>query len=293
MSRKRKRIPENDDLESLPTSGTLSQVEDLIKQHELETSSKYICKKKDKDFGKEIMEMDLQARAVRFCDTQENACPPIPFDGIPFIIIGKKILECHQGIDRDLKYKEKKKLERELLHKDDINFKKRKTRHLETKKKSCPAFIKIRHIVKFPDFMVNKDCKKRERMTISTQIKEQLSQPTIKMQHQFIILLPDENDHKNHFKGEALHPEPIEKDVVELPIPSKSSLEIASSTTYEICNQIMSYTNTCNDINVILKLNQELKNSLEFLTMSLDQIDHFIIEDNQFSYIGSTNAIQS
>ncbi|XP_050408943.1 uncharacterized protein LOC126823910 [Patella vulgata] len=283
------RLPENDDLESV-TGGTLAQIEELIKKHELETLSKYVCKKKDKDFGKEILEMDLQTRAVRFCDTQENACPAIPFDGIPFIIIGRKILECHQGVDRDLKLKEKRRLERELLSEDDNSFKKRKRRHQETKKKSCPAFIKIRHIVKFPDYMVKEDCKKREKMRISTQIKEQLSQHTIKMQHQFIILLPTEEDHQNHFKGEALQLEPIEIDVSKLPVPTKSTLEIASSTTSDICNQIMSYSHACNDINVLLKLNQELKSSLEFLTMSLDQIDHFIIEDNQFTYIGSTNA---
>jgi hypothetical protein len=31
----------------------------------------------------------------------------IPCDGIPFVVVGRKLLECHQGIDRDGHRKEK------------------------------------------------------------------------------------------------------------------------------------------------------------------------------------------
>lgn len=37
---------------------------------------------------------------IRLTDTQTNAEPYIENDGVPFIIMGKKMMECHQGFDR-------------------------------------------------------------------------------------------------------------------------------------------------------------------------------------------------
>ena len=45
---------------------------------------------------------------VRIWDTQNNADPYIRYDGTPFIIMGKRVLECHQGFDRDSKTNQKK-----------------------------------------------------------------------------------------------------------------------------------------------------------------------------------------
>lgn len=47
---------------------------------------------------------------IRYNDTQKDAVPPIPYDGVPFIIRGKKTLECHQGKDRSKKKKERAQL---------------------------------------------------------------------------------------------------------------------------------------------------------------------------------------
>jgi hypothetical protein len=38
---------------------------------------------------------------------QPDSFPIIPCDGIPFVVVGRKLLECHQGIDRDGHRKEK------------------------------------------------------------------------------------------------------------------------------------------------------------------------------------------
>ena len=51
----------------------------------------------------------LLSSEVRFNDTQTNARPYIPYDGIPFVIIGKKVLDCHHGRDRHVKEKEQRK----------------------------------------------------------------------------------------------------------------------------------------------------------------------------------------
>ena len=47
-------------------------------------------------------------RRFRFCDPLQTSEPHINFDGIPFLILGKKIMECHQGPYRDLEHTKKK-----------------------------------------------------------------------------------------------------------------------------------------------------------------------------------------
>lgn len=55
---------------------------------------------------------------IRFLDSQPNAEPHIDYDGIPFIIMGKKVLECHQGCDRDNKNNRKK---RQIKAREDVS----------------------------------------------------------------------------------------------------------------------------------------------------------------------------
>ena len=50
---------------------------------------------------------DVKALEIRFHDTQKNASPYIPYDGVPYCILGKKMLECHHGYDRDVAKKKK------------------------------------------------------------------------------------------------------------------------------------------------------------------------------------------
>lgn len=49
---------------------------------------------------------------IRYEDPQKGTCPAIPSDGIPFTIMGRKILECHQGKDRKKKSKERATVQR-------------------------------------------------------------------------------------------------------------------------------------------------------------------------------------
>jgi hypothetical protein len=41
-----------------------------------------------------------------------DSFPIIPCDRIPFVVVGRKLLECHQGIDRDGHRKEKRRNEK-------------------------------------------------------------------------------------------------------------------------------------------------------------------------------------
>lgn len=49
---------------------------------------------------------------VRWVDTQGNAIPTIPFDRLPFIIMGKKKWDCHHGKQRNRSNIQKNKQKR-------------------------------------------------------------------------------------------------------------------------------------------------------------------------------------
>ena len=57
-------------------------------------------------------------RRFRFCDPLQTSEPHINYDGFPFLILWKKIMECHQGPYKDLAHgthqKEKAELYRNM-----------------------------------------------------------------------------------------------------------------------------------------------------------------------------------
>ena len=57
--------------------------------------------------------MSVLVEKVRFRDPEPESVPIIPCDGIPFVMVGRKLLECHQGIDRDGHRKEKRRNEKQ------------------------------------------------------------------------------------------------------------------------------------------------------------------------------------
>ncbi|KAK6179178.1 hypothetical protein SNE40_011597 [Patella caerulea] len=182
---------------------SLDEVDHIIKHYEVNTSSKFITKKKEKCFGNENIVDDMEKQMIRFEDTQPNAVPKIIYDGIPFVIAGKKIMECHLGIDRDKRKKEYRRQKIEDLCNKDHSSANKKRKVQDSKKKMCPVQIKIRHIVKFPDFKLSKNTK-RSRDNLSRDVRSVIGSNflTTKIEHQYIIFLPPEDDHRNHFKGE-------------------------------------------------------------------------------------------
>ncbi|KAK3107040.1 hypothetical protein FSP39_005752 [Pinctada imbricata] len=62
-------------------------------------------KKKDSENKKKPAVESLE---IRFYDTQKTASPNRTYDGVPFSILGKRMLECHHGYDRDLAKKKKR-----------------------------------------------------------------------------------------------------------------------------------------------------------------------------------------
>uniref|UniRef100_UPI0035901FFE uncharacterized protein isoform X4 n=1 Tax=Myxine glutinosa TaxID=7769 RepID=UPI0035901FFE len=134
-------------------SGYVLNVQDaveLIRQYELETSSAFIITNQTKGFGYS----GLVARPHRVCwrDTRSTLGASLAFDGIPYIVLGKRRMECQNGPDRNKALKER--LMKEKQEANGVNIIcKHKTIH-STKKLGCSALIIIREIAKLPQFKV-------------------------------------------------------------------------------------------------------------------------------------------
>ena len=72
-----------------------------------------------------ILLSDLQKISnfeVRWMDCQPDVVPPIPFDKVPFIILGKKKWDCHHGKQRNKKLIEKNRQKRSSKVKEYFNL---------------------------------------------------------------------------------------------------------------------------------------------------------------------------
>lgn len=183
------------------------QLEKLILEYEYRTSSRFRTLKCTKDFGKNIDLSSIKTLSLRFSDTQANCNPLIPYDGIPFLILGKKVLECHQGPHRDQKTN-KKKLQRCKKNSDHTYNAKQRNMAQPSKKKGCPAELKIRHILKFPGYqLAENENYKYCRNKATAKLKEDLTRKNqdinVVYEHRFYVSFPEKDDHFNHLKGEV------------------------------------------------------------------------------------------
>ncbi|XP_045201787.1 uncharacterized protein LOC123555183 [Mercenaria mercenaria] len=118
-----------------------------LRQHELQTNSRYASSKVTKDFGKIGLET---AKKVFWEDPSEVLHGRINFSGTPFVILGRKIFDCQFGKNR----KEKRKLQKDLERRDEDHryTKGKKFLMQDSKKIGCPARCVFREICRFPTF---------------------------------------------------------------------------------------------------------------------------------------------
>ncbi|XP_052097298.1 uncharacterized protein LOC127732258 [Mytilus californianus] len=166
-----------------------------IRKYELETTSKYILYYREAGFNQKDLD-NLDKKKIWW----DNH---IPFDGIPYCILGSEVLDCHHGPDRHVNDKKKlvaKKDEMEEEHPYTNNSKKRFLVQ-STKKMDCQSQIILKAIVKFPDFKVDgpdsiyrrKKCAANLRAANFSHVKKDLK---------IVLFLPDANSHQNHLIGE-------------------------------------------------------------------------------------------
>ncbi|XP_021348263.1 uncharacterized protein LOC110447122 [Mizuhopecten yessoensis] len=209
---------------------SLIQLNNAIREFELNNNFKFVVLKKEKGFGDDENTSINSKSRIRYEDSQSDILPHIEYNGVPFIIVGRKVLACHQGKDQEKGRKEKRQKEIQNKGNKDHNFVKKRSLIQPTKKKNCPAKIRIRHVIRFPDFKIDLPCvliqmsfflyvyflvgeiskcmcnKFYERDAVSGKLKQILaseSQPNLNMLHQYSVSFPVQNEHENHLCGES------------------------------------------------------------------------------------------
>ncbi|KAI4825238.1 hypothetical protein KUCAC02_020925 [Chaenocephalus aceratus] len=87
----------------------------------------------------------------------------VPYDGVPFQLVGTKIYGCHQGKDRCTRQKEKYHAQKEKQALEDHVFNARRHLVQNTKKMDCPAQITVSQVMTFPGFKIAENSKAKRR----------------------------------------------------------------------------------------------------------------------------------
>ncbi|CAB1350351.1 unnamed protein product [Coregonus sp. 'balchen'] len=123
------------------------QITKYIREQELETSLKFITLRKDKHFGQK----DAQPLAQKKLSWESKS---LPFNGVPFQVVGTKTYECHQGKDRQTKAKEKYAAERDKkeIEESTVRSKKEASQTLKAALSETPSSVKaeVVYCVRFP-----------------------------------------------------------------------------------------------------------------------------------------------
>ncbi|XP_071031309.1 calcium-responsive transcription factor-like [Oncorhynchus clarkii lewisi] len=171
-----------------------------IREQELATSLKFVILGKDKSFGQK----DAQPLARKKLSWESKS---IPFNGVPFQVVGTKTYECHQGKDRQTKAKEKYAAERDKKELEDHAFVKRRKLVQNTKKVDCKAIINIAQVIRFPDFKIEESTvrsKKEASQTLKAALSETPS--SVKAEVVYCVRFPSLSEHSSHaVDGEAAH----------------------------------------------------------------------------------------
>ncbi|CAH3024912.1 unnamed protein product [Porites evermanni] len=170
--------------------GSVEEAMTVIRQYELETTTKFSCFKSDKMFG--AGDPFAKQRKVYFKDDK------IPFDGVPFSIIGTKVFDCQHGPDRKKSFKARHSEEKV----DDHSFKRRRFLPQDTMKFGCPASICLSKVIKYCNYKIRDDTE-RLRRDMSKKLKTDItSGQKPQVERRIYIQLPKEDEHKDHITGE-------------------------------------------------------------------------------------------
>ncbi|XP_078144935.1 uncharacterized protein LOC139933509 isoform X2 [Centroberyx gerrardi] len=183
---------------------TIQEVNDQIRQFELSTCSKYVVNGVDKGYSipRDLWKSARSRMRVfwEWCNGKDT--PLIPFDGIPFVFVGRKMMGCHRGKDKHARKKQQYADKRDREEQEGLYNGKKGRRHLliKTKKLSCPALIGVTRIAKFPGFKLDKADKMRERKTKSRALRVALQTDpgSVQWRDLYFIRVPRLSDHVGH-----------------------------------------------------------------------------------------------
>nr|XP_047145632.1 calcium-responsive transcription factor-like [Hydra vulgaris] len=173
------------------TALSLEEAHNFIKDHELEYIVRFSTSFSTKGFGN----TDLKEKNHKVFWSTDS----IEFSGLPFMMIGTKILDCQNGRDRNLNLKEFNKQKRKAIN-FDHDYKRKYTRIQDCKKFDCPAQISITEYLEFPEYKLTVDTV-RNRKEKSEELRyalTSLANKEINKIRKFCIVIPDILSHNGH-----------------------------------------------------------------------------------------------
>ncbi|XP_071530041.1 uncharacterized protein [Panulirus ornatus] len=167
---------------------TLEKANETVKLFQQRTSSRFICYKVQRSFGRDGWCAENRKILWQQEELRENTLPE--FDGVPYILNGTKVLECQYGVNRSAYQKkhnpEKRKEEDSHGH--------------VSKKVDCRAKIFLKDVIKFPDFKVETNSRQEKKIKANL-LRLALKDGQVEGERRIYIQLPKEADHCNHEKG--------------------------------------------------------------------------------------------
>ena len=175
---------------------TLDETLTLIKEHETKNEVKFSAVCASTNFGNTgTLERNHK---IYWMDT-----------GMPYMILGRKELDCEFGVDRHLPRKIKRRREKEARIESGYAYPRSMyTLSKETKKLGCRAKIQMKELVEFPDFKLEPEGKNWRRKRTSGKIKKELNKDvsTVKQIRKFLVIIPDVTQHEGHSTAEIPTP---------------------------------------------------------------------------------------
>ncbi|KAL5008843.1 hypothetical protein ScPMuIL_014424 [Solemya velum] len=157
--------------------------------------------------------LSLTGYRIRFdeCNHPSSVFPAIQYDGTPFVILNTEVYECHQGPQRAKHLKKRET----AVDEDHSYLSSGKKRCYQTsKKRNCPAKIRVKRILKFPEYKIIGQPTARKKRQVSQQLKAEFSIQT-RREPVTYVHIDSVDDHQYHLTGElAGFTQPIDKRVI-------------------------------------------------------------------------------
>ncbi|XP_022107288.1 uncharacterized protein LOC110988256 [Acanthaster planci] len=167
---------------------SLDRAEKVRRDYEMRTNTSYVAVSNVKlNFGQ--TELSRENHRIYWEEPQQDTPLKSPskinFDGVPFILLAKRVLDCQHG--RDWRRRSKEKTERK---------RRKKPCGQETRKLGCLATIIMRELVCFPEFEIDENSEYKRKLT-SKRLRVALKEGEVKGQKRIYVDLPEVSSH-NH-----------------------------------------------------------------------------------------------
>ncbi|NP_001373190.1 uncharacterized protein LOC100002197 isoform 1 [Danio rerio] len=182
-----------------------------FKSYVHDTMTKFVVWTKDRSFGVEDPKLGSK------CIVWELQY--VPFDGIPFMLVGRMVYSCHRGADKH-KHQKQKRQEQLLDDSSDHSNKEKRRRLRVSKKLDCPARIYVVHLIRFPDYKIPENIPKQRKASACQLRRAIASNPSaVKFDEQYVAYFPGVDEHKKHtVVGEATEIQETVDTTVQKPI---------------------------------------------------------------------------